>query len=538
MKALNFVWICFEDTSPRFGCYGNRAARTPHVDRLAAEGCRYDQVFSTAPVCAPARSAVYSGVHAVFAGAQHMRVTHENPHVPEQHAYTCVPPHYVKYFTEVFRAHGWFCTNYGKSDTQFEAHFDRAPFTAWDLQGWGSEGAPVHWRRRAPGQPFFSVFNFPGTHESRMWADAEGGVRTDPAEVELPPYLPDTPGNRLAYARAHDRLAETDALAGQVLRELEEDGLADSTVVMVWSDHGEGLPRAKRWLYDTGLRVPLIVRWPGQITPGSVDGRLASTIDLAPTVLAMAGLPAPVHLQGVPFWGRDAALRTHVFATRDRYDEAHDMVRCVRGGRYKLIRNYHPELPGTVWTPYACRHPVQKDLDARWAEGESAGGQLARERREPEELYDCERDPWEMDNLAGREEYAGTLRELRAELEAWQARFDRFRDVPEAEMVARMWPGGVRPQTAVPRLIAHGPHQDAQKPVEDGEVLRGPVYLEWFCSTQGASIGWRREEDEAERWRLGGPRLRLPSGRHALRAKAVRIGYAESAEVAICLEVA
>lgn len=537
MKPLNVVWICFEDTSPRFGCCGNAAARTPHVDRLAAEGCSYDNTFCTAPVCAPARSAVYSGVYATFAGAHHMRVTHTNPHVPEQKAYTCVPPPYVKFFTETFRQHGWFCTNYGKSDTQFESHFDLAPFTAWDLQGWGSEEAPVHWRRRTPGQPFFSVFNFPSTHEGRMWPKEGESVRTDPAAVVLPPYLPDTPENRLAYARAHDQLEEVDAQAGRVLRELEEDGLADATVMMVWSDHGEGLPRSKRWLYDSGLRVPLIVRWPGQMAPGTRDGRLISTIDLAPTVLAMAGLPAPVHLQGVPFWGPEAREREHVFATRDRYDEAFDMVRCVRGRRHKLIRNYHPELPGTVWTPYSYRHPIQRDLDARWAAGTGGGGQLARERREPVELYDLEADPWEMENLAGRGELAGVQAELSVELERWQAEYDRFRDVPETEMVARMWPGGTRPVTHAPRLIPHGPHHDGLAPLADGAVLRGPVLLEWHCFSQGASIGYRWRDDAPGQWRLAGPRLRLEPGRHEITFKAMRMGYAESPETLLSFEV-
>lgn len=533
VTPLNFLWVCLEDTSPRLGCYGDEVARTPAMDQLAAEGRVYRQAFSTAPVCAPARSAVYTGVYAPFAGAQHMRVSHVNARVPERVPYTCVPPPYVKFFTEVFRAHGWFCSNYGKSDTQFELDCDVAPVTAWDLQGWGSEEAPVHWRRRAQGQPFFAVFNLAGTHESRMWPVEGEEVRTDPSRVELPPYLPDTVESRRACARAYDRVAESDAVVGRLMRELEEDGLVESTVVMVWGDHGEGLPRSKRWLYDTGLRVPLIVRWPGVVPAGSVEDGLVSTVDLAPTVLAMAGLPVPAHYQGVPFWGPEARVRTHVFASRDRHDEAPDMVRAVRSERWKYIRNYYPDLPGTVWTPYAYRHPVQRGLDAAWAEGGTGGEQLARERRAPEELYDCERDPWEMENLAGQAEHLEVLRELRGVMDAWQVAYDRFRDVGEEAMVAAMWPGGRRPVTAPPRLVAHGPHHDGQVPLEDGAVLMGPVWLEWFCPTPGASIAYQMDArpEEAWHWQLGGPRLRPGPGVHRVKMKAVRTGYAESVEV-------
>ncbi len=524
----NFVSICLEDTSPRLGCHGNAAARTPHLDRLAGEGCVYTHAFSTAPVCSPARAAAATGMYPTFLGAQHMRVTHTNPFVPQLRPYTCVPPAYVKFFSETLRAHGLYCTTYGKSDTQFELDIMQAPFTAWDKQG--EDQYPAPWRQRPAGTFFFSAFNLGETHESRMWAEQPEPVRTDPGRVSLPPYLPDTLENRLALARAHDRLEEADARVGTILSALEEDHLASDTIVIVWSDHGEGLPRSKRWLYDTGIRVPLIVRWPGNIAPGSSDTRLVSTMDIAPTVLSLAGVPIPVHYQGMPFLGNRALTRETVFAARDRHDEGHDMVRAVRDARFKYIRNYHPDLTGTVWTPYAFRHPIQRGLDSCWADAEGGNGprgaQLSMDRRRPEELYDCESDPWEMCNLVDDAEYADTLCRLRTAMDEWQRDADPYRDIDEATLISSMWPTGKRPQTCAPMLIAHGQHHDGQIPLASGDTLTGPVYLRWYSATPGASTDYRL--DSADDWHLAGPLLRMPVGEHTISARSVRMGYAPS----------
>ena len=343
MSQPNFLWISLEDTSPRFGCYGDTVARTPHLDKLAGEGRLYTKAFSTAGVCAPSRSAIITGLYQTSMGTHHMRTSHTNPNAPELPTpYSAVPPHYVKTFTEYLRAAGYFCTNNSKTDYQFAP-----PFTAWD-----ELGTHGHWRNREnQDQPFFAVFNPTLTHESGMWekeharSDAAymghgrtGDRITDPGDVELPPYIPDTPRCREALAKQYDNLAQSDKIVGDILAQLEEDGLTDSTIVFIWSDHGEGLPRGKRWPYDRGINVPLIVRWPANIEPGKVSTDLVSMIDLGPTLLSLADVPVPRHMQGQPFLGERSIKREYVYAARDRHDEAYDMVRAVRD-RSRYWRN-------------------------------------------------------------------------------------------------------------------------------------------------------------------------------------------------------
>jgi N-sulfoglucosamine sulfohydrolase len=279
-----------EDTSPRFGCYGDDLARTPNVDALAAAGRRYSNAFTTAPVCAPSRSAAVTGCYQQSLGTHHMRTTHTNDDAPGLATpYDAVPPHYVRTVSEYFRQAGYYCTNNVKTDYQFGE-----PFTAWD-----EHHDEAGWWGRDDNRPFFAVFNNTVTHESGMWPaeeraellaevgrnpdglPTEGALTTDPDAVEVPPYLPDTDPTRRAIVRQYENVHASDAWVGGLLDQLEADGLADDTIVVLWSDHGEGLPRAKRWPYDSGIRVPLIVRWPGEVDGGAESDRLVSMVDLA-----------------------------------------------------------------------------------------------------------------------------------------------------------------------------------------------------------------------------------------------------------------
>ncbi len=544
-RPLNILWISFEDTSPRFGCYGDEVARTPNVDRLAAQGCVYPNTFSTAGVCAPARSAIITGMYPTYIGAHHMRTSHTNPHVPGLPTpYDACPPHYVKCFTEYLRAAGYYCTNNGKTDYQFAC-----PSTAWDenraCQGDGGDWTDtIHWRNRPdPDQPFFAVFNLQSTHESGQWAEKTPDVETDPDAVTLPPYLPDTPECRKALARQYDNIAHNDRLVGRLLDQLEEDGLSDNTAVFIWSDHGEGLPRSKRWPYDAGIRVPGIVRWPGHVEPGTRCEDLISTIDLAPTVLSMVGLDIPVHFQGHAFLGdRAQPARTHVFATRDRYDESYDMIRAVRTRRYKYIRNYRPELERLLWIPYRNRHAIAREIFSQAARGELEGERrlMMQTRRAPEELYDVAADPFEMNNLAAEPGHGDALGELRAIMDRCLDRYDRYGEIDEAQMVRNWWPGGEKPATLAPLAIPLGPAHAGDRadgPAEDGDTLRSPVLLQLYCGTQGASIAWTTDPGEAPRWNLYAGPIRLSEGEHTFRIKAVRIGYHQSEERRIALTV-
>ncbi len=519
----NILWISLEDTTPRYGCYGDPVARTPNLNRLAAGGCIYPNAFSTAGVCAPSRASIITGCYAPSIGAHHMRTAHTNRSTPELPTpYECCPPPHVKCFPEYLRASGYFCTNNHKTDYQFTP-----PVTAWD------ECHPqAHWRHRAPGQPFFAVFNPTLTHESGMWPEkAEPEPITDPDDVVLPPYLPNTRKAREALARQYDHLHQSDKLVGELLDQLEADGLADNTIVVHWSDHGEGLPRSKRWLYDGGIRIPLIVRWPGQVEPGTTSDQLVSLIDLAPTMLSVAGAPVPAHLQGQPFLGPAKQEREVIFAARDRFDEAYDRVRAARDKRFKYLRNYYPEKPYLLWIPYHNRHPIVEELWRLHGAGELNEDQQAlfRYPRPVEELYDTQADPFELRNLAAEPHHAANLARLRAAMDAWQNTCGDLGAEAEEQMVRRWFPDGTQPVTAAPIFIPIAAGSYGREAASEGSYP-APALLQLHCATHGASIAWTAEQGEQSRWQLYTEPLALPAGESVIRAKAIRIGYAESEE--------
>ena len=526
----NILWISLEDTTPRFGCYGDLIARTPNIDRLAAGGCRFPNAFSTAGVCAPSRSAIITGMYQTSIGTHHHRTTHTHESTPNLPTpYSAVPPPYVKTFTEYLRGAGYYCTNNRKTDYQFTP-----PITAWD-----DNSDQGHWRNRAEGQPFFSVFNPTVTHESGMWERKDRPLITNPDDVELPPYLPDTPKARAALARQYDNLATADARVGELLDQLEEDGLAENTIVFLWSDHGEGLPRGKRWPYDAGIRIPLIVRWHAALNPGSESDQLVSLIDLGPTVLSLCGVQAPQHLQGHPFLGPEKVEREYIFATRDRLDLSYHMLRAVRDKKYKYIRNYYPEKPYLRWDPYRNSHPVMQEMWRLHTEGKLEGDQLVMFQSPcpTEELYDVENDKYELNNLAENAAHANVLKRMRKALTAWQSKFGDMGNISEEQMVANWYPNGTQPQTASPLFIPINASNPGMEPAhEDGE-WDAPLLLQLHCSTQGASIAYTTEQGEDVRWQLYTEPLRLPKGETVIRAKAIRIGYKESDEKSLTFTV-
>jgi N-sulfoglucosamine sulfohydrolase len=522
IRRPNILWFSLEDTSPRFGCYGTATARTPHIDRIAAEGCLYENAFAIAPVCAPARNGIITARYATANGAQHMRTAHESPGEPAAPMpYECVPPPHVKAFTETLRAAGYFCCNNDKTDYQFGR-----PPSIWDRCD-----KDAHWRQREEGQPFFAVFNPMWTHESGQWPKEDEKLVTDPETLELPPFLPDTPEVRQTLARQDDHIAMADALLGKLLSELEEDGLAEETIIFIWSDHGMGLPRFKRWPYDTGLRVPLIVRAPGLLEPGTRSAELISTIDLGPTVLGLAGLDRPVSFHGRNFLGPDRdAPREVVFGARDRYDENYDKMRTVRDHRYRLVRNFYPNLEREFHIPYRNRHPAMAEIWQRAAAGTLEGAQqwFVPGPRRPEELYDTKTDPWELENRIDDPDLRDVRDRLRRELEEYGRLFDPWFDVPETEMVRQWYPNGQQPKTAAPAAVAHGPGQTGTDLLPAAADVRAPCLIQLVCGSEGASIEWRLESDPADRWRLYTGSLRLPPGDHVLHARGVRYGYAVS----------
>jgi N-sulfoglucosamine sulfohydrolase len=527
----NIVWISNEDMSPHLGAYGDPRARTPALDRLARESIRYTNAFSTAPVCAPSRAAIITGMYQTAIGAQHMRTTEDRvPELPGP--YLAVPPFYVKAFPEYLRAAGYFTSNRAKTDYQFGV-----PFTIWD-----DLGNTAHWRNRPDRrQPFFSVFNLEITHESRIFpsSPARKGkpLVTDPSEIAVPPYYPDTPLVREELARMYDNIADLDSQVAQILKQLEEDGLADNTIVFYWSDHGDGVPRAKRSLYDSGLRVPLMIRWPKSmspsVAPSVVIDEMVSLIDLAPTVLGLAGVEIPAHLQGRALVGPKAGPPPeYVFGARDRMDIEYDMMRSARDARFLYIRNYAPEQPYAGHIIYRNQSAIMQEWLRLQAERKLSGPSALwmRTHRPAEELYDTKADPHQVRDLAADPAHKATLERMRKAVSDWMVRTGDQGLVNEPEMIQRMWPGGVQPETAQPYIV---PRRTADGPArQESMTITAPMEVVIYVPTQGASIGYTTDTGPSPKWRLyTGPIL--VDSPMTLRAKAIRYGYKESAETRV-----
>jgi len=527
----NIVWISNEDMSPHLGVYGDSLARTPTLDRFAAQAIRFTHAFTTAPVCAPSRAAIITGMYQSAIGAQHMRTTEDRvPELPGP--YLAVPPFYVKAFPEYLRAAGYFTSNRAKTDYQFGV-----PFTIWD-----DLGDRAHWRNRPDSsQPFFSVFNIQVTHESQIFpsSPARKGKKlvTDPAEVKVPPYYPDTPAVREELARMYDNIADMDGQVAELLRQLDEDGLADDTIVFYWSDHGDGVPRAKRSLYDSGLRVPLMIRIPPRLgklaAPGTVRDDLVSFVDLAPTVLTLAGLEVPAHMQGRILLGPNAgAAPAYVFGARDRMDTEYDMMRSARDPQFLYIRNFSPELPYAGHIIYRNQSAIMQEWLRLRAQSALSGTSALwmRTSRPPEELFDVRRDPHQIENLAADPAHRATLERMRAAVTGWMTKIGDQGLINEAEMIQRMWPGGVQPVTAQPYIV---PRTATDPPARRETIaVSGPMEVVIYVPTQGASVGYTTEEGANARWRLytGPIRVTAPM---TLRARAIRYGYKESEEARV-----
>jgi N-sulfoglucosamine sulfohydrolase len=468
----NVLWLSAEDISPNLGCYGDTYATTPNLDRFAAQAVRYDRAFSHAPVCAPARSGIITGMYPTSIGTHQMRCSG-------------VPPAEARCFPEYLRATGYYCTNNSKTDYQFAA-----PPSAWD-----ESSRTAHWRNRPDkAMPFFAVLNFGVTHESSTRRWQPGRLQHDPAKAPVPPYYPDTPLVRQNIACYYDRISQLDAQVQKTLDQLAADGLAENTIVWFWGDHGMGLTRGKRWVYDSGLRVPLMVRvpeklrrWagagqPGRVAPGRAEEELAAFVDFAPTMLSLAGIPIPKHMQGQAFLGpQKARPRRYVFGHRDRMDEAYDLIRCARDKRFKYIRNFLPQVTRGQHIDYMDRTPILQEMRRLHAAGKLAGARMQYfEPTKPvHELYDTAADPHEVRNLAADPKYRPVVERMDQTLIAWMKRIGDVGLIPEPDFDEMKRPGGRMQKTAEPAVTVRG----------GGEGKAVAVALS--CPTPGASITCR-----------------------------------------------
>ena len=436
----NILWLTAEDMSAQLGCYGDADAHTPRLDRLAGQSVRYTHAFATASVCSPARSTLITGLYATSLGTQRLRSQFP---IPAE----------FRPFPAYLREAGYYCTNNVKTDYNLR---DEA---AYIRDGWDESSADAHWRGRAPGQPFFAVFNFMVTHQSRtsVWPEEQfeeqvgAGLppeeRADPDRVTLPPYYPDTAEARQAWCRYLDCIAALDREVDELLLQLEADGLAENTIVFFYSDHGKGMPRGKRCLHDAGLHVPLLIRFPERwrhlapVSAGETTDRLVSFVDFPPTVLALCGVPVPASMQGSVFLGDQAdEPREYVFGARDRVDEAFDVSRSVRDFRWLYIRNYKPHLSWMQPESYSDGSSFRRSLRRLASDGELGPGPMtyAAPRRAREELYDTHADPHQIRNLASQPELEQVLDRMRRTLRDWQIETGDAGFLTEPQMWRRM----------------------------------------------------------------------------------------------------
>jgi N-sulfoglucosamine sulfohydrolase len=435
----NILWLSTEDIGPHLGCYGDPHAITPTIDQLAAEGIRYTHAYTVSGVCAPNRSSIITGIHATTLGTHHMRSGGEGtersiqPELPDN----------IRCFPELLRDAGYYCTNNSKEDYNFST----------TRRIWNESSGDAHWRNR-PGadQPFFAVFNFTGSHEGSVNAGPDRHAQKtanfteeqhqDPDVITPPPFHPNTAKVRERWAQYYENITALDYWVTDHLRELNEAGLADNTIVMFWSDHGAGMPRSKRWLYDSGVHVPVIVRFPegmrSDVNNGVVSEDLISSLDLGPTTLNLAGIQIPDYMQGQPFLGDDVPEpRTYVYGHRDRMDERYDIIRMVRDKRFKYLCNYEPWKPYDQFMNSAEKSAIKQELH-RLAEEDNLpdGAQWVTAESKPvEELYDCDNDPHELHNLANDPAYVATLKRMRAVHAEWMVATRDLGLIPEPHLV-------------------------------------------------------------------------------------------------------
>lgn len=411
----NILWISCEDTSPWFGFCGDKYALTPNLDALAKRGVHYTNAYVTAPVCAPCRFGIITGCYATAYGTQRLRSGFD---IPDS----------IEGFPTYLRRAGYYCTNNSKTD-----------YNTCDEQriiagSWDDCSGKAHWRGRKPGQPFFAVFNLMETHQSKVFettpapalASAE---QHDPAQAPVPPFYPDTPAAHRTMARVHDCITAMDKHAGTILAELDQAGLKDDTLVFFWPDHGQGIPRGKRTLWDTGMKIPLVAFFPEKYhhlapsAPGTTCDRLVTLMDLGPTLLSMLDLPVPAHMHGRPFLGKAAtAPRDYVFGARDRVDEVLELSRSVRDQRWLYLRNFMPDLSWNQPETFSDQLELRREIAQLAAAGKLNQAQLtyAAPGKPAEALYDTEQDPWQLHNLASDPAAQPQLERLRKVLRDWQ----------------------------------------------------------------------------------------------------------------------
>ncbi len=471
----NVLWITSEDNAAHWlGCYGNKEAKTPNIDALATQSIFYDRCYSHAAVCAVSRFTILTGVHSPSAGTQHMRSRH------------AIPSHFTPYVS-LLRKAGYYCTNANKTDYNFKGN---------DASLWDDCSAKAHYKNRSEGQPFFAIFNLQQTHESQIFSQTQtkkSPTRLKPAQLSLPGFLPDLPEIRADVSAYHDRMTIMDENVGSILADLRASGLAENTVVFYYSDHGGATPRGKRYLQDSGVRVPLLIHLPDKWKPlGSSIGKKISDpvgfVDLAPTLLSICGVDIPAHMQGSSLLSPQKSDRW-VFLYADRFDEIYGMRRGITNGKWKYIRCFTSDRPAAPYSFYqfgqAGWRAWRMDAETR---PQDPRNQMWQSPTSVEMLYEIGTDPDEIKNLAKDPSQAERLKEMRQRLQqtmidyrdtgiVHEALFDKFdeknihaavneKDFPYQECIEMAFAGDL-------------PGENAEKICRAGLMAKHPIVRYW-----------------------------------------------------------
>lgn len=421
----NVLWLIIEDFSPDLGCYGNTQLKTPNIDQLAASGTLFTNVFTTAPVCSASRSAFMTGMYQTSIGAHHHRSHREDDYQL---------PDTIQTAPEWFSKYGFYTANvkHGfkgfKGSGKTDLNFSHKKIFDGD-----------HWDSLKQNQPFYAQVNFKPVH--RILYKMPDTLLVDPAAVQLPPYYPDHAVARLDWAQYLTKAMLLDNMVGEVLDKLEVDGLAENTIVMLFSDHGRNHVRGKQWLYDPGVHIPLIIKNPVQVLP-RYNHDLVSAIDILPTSLKLAGINISNEFQGQDLLDTLKSSREYVFAARDRCDETEERLRSVRNKQFKYIKNFRPELPYMQSNKYKqAYYPMWTLIQNLKLKGKLNDEQLifTLDIKPEEELYDLNKDPYEINNLAERADYQDILLQMRIVLGDWVSSTNDQGVYPEVTKSLNYW---------------------------------------------------------------------------------------------------